>query len=190
MSATCYIMGKLSDHMDKTIIFSTDKIFFSYPSPLIENEFRKFFLEYISSSSSFLPFSDNEKQCFNHRNKLLGQPTLRQSQSAMNAATANIDNEQTEDEEQQQDPSKSVIKTEQKQKPYEEKLIIHYTHEKILHDFKRDIHRVYDDVFKNTPVSDVKLIVGNRNRRNASKELIHKRPKLSILQNKLKKSKF
>jgi hypothetical protein len=105
-------------------------------------------------------------------------------------AIANIDNDQTEDEEQQQEPRKSAIKKEQKQKPYEENLIIHYTHEKRLHDFKRDMHQVYDDVFKNTPVSDVKLIVGNRNRRNASKELIHKRPKLSILKNKPKKSKF
>jgi hypothetical protein len=34
------------------------------------------------------------------------------------------------------------------------------------------------------------LIVDNQNRRNASKELIHKRPKLSVLKYKLTKSKF
>ncbi|CAF3341232.1 unnamed protein product [Rotaria sp. Silwood2] len=100
----------------------------------------------------------------------------------MSAATANIDNEQNDEE--KKEPKEPKINTEQNQKPYEDKLIIHYTHEKRLHDVKRDMHQVYENVFQITPVSDVKLIVGNRNRRNACKELISKRPKLSILTNK------
>ena len=36
----------------------------------------------------------------------------------------------------------------------------------------------------------MKLIVGNRNRRDAKKELIHKRPKRSILQSKIIKNKY
>ncbi len=52
------------------------------------------------------------------------------------------------------------------------------------------MHQVYDNVFNNTPVTDVKMIVGNQNRRDASKELMRKRPKLSLLKNKPKKSKF
>jgi hypothetical protein len=52
------------------------------------------------------------------------------------------------------------------------------------------MHQVYENIFKNTPVSDVKLVVGNRNRHDASKELIRKRPKRSLLKNKPKKSKL
>ncbi len=45
------------------------------------------------------------------------------------------------------------------------------------------MHKIYDDVFKNTTVDDVKLIVGNRNRRSARYNLIRKRPKQSLLRN-------
>ncbi|CAF5208952.1 unnamed protein product, partial [Rotaria magnacalcarata] len=64
------------------------------------------------------------------------------------------------------------------------KLIVHYTHEKRFQTFKSDMHQVYDNTFKDTPAADVKLIVGNKNRRPAKKELICKRPKQSLLINK------
>ncbi len=51
---------------------------FSYPSTFIDNEFHRFFFEYISTSP-FLPFIDDEKQFFLMRQKLLGQSTQRQS---------------------------------------------------------------------------------------------------------------
>jgi len=51
---------------------------FSYPSTFIDNEFFKFFFEYISTSP-FLPFIDDEKQFFRMRQQMLGQPTQRQS---------------------------------------------------------------------------------------------------------------
>ena len=47
---------------------------------------------------------------------------------------------------------------------------------------KRDMHQIYDDVFKHSPVEDVKIIVGTRNQRDARNDLIQKRPKLSLLQ--------
>ncbi|CAF4961497.1 unnamed protein product [Rotaria socialis] len=43
------------------------------------------------------------------------------------------------------------------------------------------MHQVYDNTFKDTPAADVKLIVGNKNRRSAKTELICKRPKQSLL---------
>ncbi len=46
----------------------------------------------------FLPFIDDEKKYFDMRNKLLGQPTARQSQIAFSAATADMDNDQTDDQ--------------------------------------------------------------------------------------------
>ena len=51
------------------------------------------------------------------------------------------------------------------------------------------MHQVYNRGFQNTPVSDVQLIVGNRNRRDAKNPLIRQRTKRSLLQNKPTKSK-
>ncbi len=48
---------------------------------------------------------------------------------------------------------------------------------------------MYENMFNNTPVSAFKMIVGNRNRRDARHELIRKRPKSSLLEKKPIKSK-
>ena len=72
---------------------------------------------------------------------------------------------------------------------YADRLIIHDTHEKRFHSFKRQMHQVYEDVFKNTPAMTIKLIVGSRNRPNARNDLIHKRPMISLLKNRLPTSK-
>jgi hypothetical protein len=73
---------------------------------------------------------------------------------------------------------------------YGEKLFVHYKHEKRFQSCKRDMHRVYEDVFKNIPAMYAKLIVGNRNRRDAKNELIRKRPKKALLNNTITKSKY
>ncbi len=51
------------------------------------------------------------------------------------------------------------------------------------------MHTVYDDVFQNTPAMYTRMVVGTRNRRNAKNELIRKRPKQTLLQNKITKRK-
>jgi hypothetical protein len=51
------------------------------------------------------------------------------------------------------------------------------------------MHEKYADVFKNTPAMNVRLIVGNRNRRAATNDLIRKKPQKSLLTNKPGKSK-
>ncbi|CAF1612204.1 unnamed protein product, partial [Didymodactylos carnosus] len=71
-----------------------------------------------------------------------------------------------------------------KAKSYGHKLIIHYTHEKRFQSFKKDMHTIYEDVFKDTPAMQVKLIVGNKNRRSARQQLIRKKPSKTLLQNK------
>ncbi len=120
------------------------------------------------------------------RHKILGQPTSQQSQLAISAATADIDNDQTDDLE----PKPSIKKTEKIPRNFGDQLFVHYTHEKRFQPSKRDIHQVYDNVFKNTNAMNLKIIVGNRNRRDAKNELIHKRPKPSILKNKPIKSNY
>ena len=59
--------------------------------------------------------------------------------------------------------SKQSTKSDDKVK----RIILHYHHEKRFHSFKCDLHKLYDDTIKNTPGMDLKLIIGNHNRRNA-----------------------
>ncbi|CAF2025721.1 unnamed protein product, partial [Rotaria magnacalcarata] len=56
-----------------------------YPLTFIENEFKKYFFDY-KSTSPFLQYIDKEKNYIDMRQTLLGQPTFRQSQVALSAA--------------------------------------------------------------------------------------------------------
>ncbi|CAF4569084.1 unnamed protein product, partial [Rotaria socialis] len=150
-----------------------------YPSIFIENEFHKYFSEYISKSP-FLPLIDDERKYFLMRKQILGQPTPRQSQVAMSAALAGIDNDSPDDDERQQpDPYKN--KSEEKISNYNEKFYTHFTHEKRFETCKRDMHQVYNHAFKDTSAMYTKQIVGNCNRRQAHNELIRKRPNKNIV---------
>jgi hypothetical protein len=175
------------------IFFINDlSILFSYPSSFIDEQFRKFSFEYLSSWS-FLPFIDNEKQYSLLYHKLNSQPTTRQPHVAVNltaAITGNIHIDQLNSTEETKSIESNKKTTNPMKKPYTNKIIIHYTHEKRFHSFKRDMHKIYDDNFKNSPAMDAKILVGNRNRPDAKHELIRKRPKQAILQNKPIKSKY
>ena len=121
-------------------------------------------------------------------NKSLGQPTQRQSQVALSAATANIDNEQTDEQIMEREKSKN---NNQNNPIYNkgDKFFVHYTHEQRFQSLKRDVHTLHQHMFHNSPAIYSKLIVGNRNRRNTQHELVRKRPRKALLQNqKLKVS--
>ncbi|CAF1289540.1 unnamed protein product [Rotaria sordida] len=156
-----------------------------YTSTYIEKEFHKHLSEHISTSP-FLPLINNEKEFILMRNKLLDLPTPRQSQVAMSAATADIDNDQTDD--QPIGPTEIPKKPETKQTNFGNKLFVHRTHEKRFKSYKQNMHRVYEDIFKDTPAIHAKLVVGNRNRRDTQNELIRKRPKQTLLQNTITKN--
>ncbi|CAF4940347.1 unnamed protein product [Rotaria magnacalcarata] len=180
-SSTFEVFNKERIYIKLTLLYN------GYPSSFIEKQFRNFFSEYINSSS-FLPFIDNETQFLTMHNKILNLPTARQSQVSISAATADIDNDQTDEPQNEPTTTTTTTTTAQERKKKEHtrgnKLIVHYTHEKRFQTFKSDMHQVYDNTFKDTPAADVKLIVGNKNRRPAKKELICKRPKQSLLINK------
>ena len=113
------------------------------------------------------------------RNKLLGEPTARQSQMSISAATADIDNDQTDElikKDQTTANQKSVDST--------DKFYVRYTHEQRFNTLKTDMHHVYDETFQNTPAMYTRMIVCTRNRRDAKNELIRKRPKRTLLRNK------
>ncbi|CAF3203641.1 unnamed protein product [Rotaria socialis] len=109
---------------------------------------------------------------------LSGQPSRQQSQVGMRIATLTTDNEHLIQE--------ATIQQNKKPNEFQNKLIIHYTHENRFNTCKRDIHRIFQETFANTPIIETKLVVGNRNQRNTIKELIRKRSRQTILKNKAK----
>lgn len=117
--------------------------------------------------------------------KIRDKPTPRQTQLALSAATANTDNDQTTNNINEQTDTTKTETTK-----HEQKLIVHYTYEKRLRSFAPKMHQNYENIFKNTNAIALKLVVGNRNRRNTKKELIHKRPKRCILQAKQIREKY
>ena len=55
-------------------------------------------------------------------------------------------------------------------------LIIHYNHEQRLSKMKKNLHHLWNKLFVNTSITETRLIIGNRNNKNAKRELIHTRP--------------
>jgi hypothetical protein len=64
----------------------------------------------------------------------------------------------------------------QKQIKFDTNLIIHYTYEKRLQTNKTGIHQLWNQTFQQAPVINNRLIIGNRNNRNMTRELVHRRP--------------
>ncbi|CAF1431400.1 unnamed protein product [Adineta steineri] len=159
-----------------------------YPSSFIDQQFHKFFNEFIYATS-ILSFIENEQQYILLRHEILGQPTPQQSQTALRATTADVDNDQT-DVTAETTSRESITTIHKKPINYADRLFLHYKHEKRFQPFKRNMHQIYQNVFKNTPAMDLRLIVGNRNRRDAKNELIRKRPKRSLLQCKQIRTKY
>ncbi|CAM4965740.1 unnamed protein product [Rotaria socialis] len=110
-----------------------------YPLTFIENEFQKYFSEYISISP-FLHFIDGETKYIYRRERVLGQSTFRQSQVAISVAQANVDNEEVDDPLNQ--PNGSTKQTEEKTLNFHEKLFIHFTHEKRFQPYRQDMHQI------------------------------------------------
>ena len=52
---------------------------------------------------------------------------------------------------------------------------LHYTPEKRLQTTKKLIHRLWELIFSQTPIKNAKLIVGHRNKRNTTEELVFQR---------------
>jgi hypothetical protein len=110
----------------------------------------------------------------------LAQPTIRQTQVTRSITSANANTEQPDD---------STVTTHGNVTDLQDRFFIHYTHEKRFRPFKRDMHQLYENVFQQTPAMAIRIVVGNRNRRDGGKELIQKRPKQHLLLNKQTKTK-
>ncbi|CAF3889969.1 unnamed protein product [Rotaria magnacalcarata] len=97
-----------------------------YSFSFIDKTFQKFFSGCISSRS-FLPFLNNEKQFSEMHHALSGQPSRQQSQVEMRIATLTTDNEHLIKE--SDNKQEFTIQGNKKQNEFQNKLIIHYTHE-------------------------------------------------------------
>ncbi|CAF1531528.1 unnamed protein product [Adineta ricciae] len=62
-----------------------------------------------------------------------------------------------------------------KSSKWNNQLIIHYTHEQRLQNYKRDLHRLWNETYRSTPIIHTRLIDGNRNNRTLARELVHHR---------------
>jgi len=134
--------------------------------------------------SQFLTIINDKQQFTRMRQDISSQPTSQQSQVTLSAATADLDNNPVDGDSIDQT---NIAQTKDKNNTeLEKKLIIHYTHEKRLHPFKRNMHRIYDNTFGKQIDTNIKMIVGSRNRPNAQKELIRKKPKQALLKKQTK----
>ncbi|CAF1418091.1 unnamed protein product [Adineta steineri] len=132
-----------------------------YPSKYIDQHFQKFFASHLSNSS-LIPMIYDENEFLIIRKKLFAQSSVKEIQ--MNRQIDNIGIKQTD-----------------KPNKFDKTLFLHYTHEKRLEPIKRDIHKIYSDVFQGTEAESMRLIIGHRNSRNLACELIRTRPYASFI---------
>ena len=117
-----------------------------------------------------MPFIDNEKYFTFIRDYLINKTTVTEHKIASRIAkTVDPNNTNTID-----DPLVQ-LRLRQRSK-WDKNLIIHYTHEARLENCKTNIHQLWNQLFNNTEVMDTKLVIGNRNSRNITKEAIHRHP--------------
>jgi hypothetical protein len=158
-------MFNLFDNSDHSFITS------SYPPRYLYDRFHQFLPSHLSISD-VLPTIHTENDFASLRYVLLNRPTIPEYQLASRVAKA-IKNNPTEEI---NDP---LVKARlNKQSKFDNNLIIHYTYEKRLQSNKTAIHHLWHQTFEQTPVIKTRLIIGTRNSRNITQELVHHRQTL------------
>ena len=146
--------------------------FLRYPLHFIDTQFTRFFSDHLSFDS-FLPMIENgiQYQLLHDsiRHKSITKPSKESGPnqshqyklpSSTSTATMMISNKSKQD-----------------------RIIVHDIHEGRFRSFKKDIHRIHQEILKNPHALETRLIVGNRNRRSAQFQLIRKRPSKKLLKN-------
>ncbi|CAF4801074.1 unnamed protein product [Rotaria sp. Silwood1] len=157
-----------------------------YPSNYINQEFEKFFADYmLLTSSPILPMITNENEFFALREKLSNQPTAKQTQVVTNAAAVELTQRTQNVAQQNENNMEATVK--RKNDKFKNNIFVHVTYEGRFKGLAREIHMVHDSHFKNTDYEEKRLIVGFRNNPNIEFELSRKRPALSVLEDPLAK---
>ena len=172
-------------------VYNRKELPFSYPCTYINGEFRRFFSQWmpLSSVSTVLPLLGDENQFFICRQKLLAQPTAKQTQVAKSATTVRAINDEQSHAQQnvgqtetaRQRSAVTMTEVQWNNDKFKNNIFIHCKHEARLEGLKKYIHEIHDGLFKNTSHGDIRLIVGNRNNPNMEYELTRKRPHSSLL---------
>lgn len=59
---------------------------------------------------------------------------------------------------------------------WDSNVIIHYSYENRLSTYKRDVHQLWNEHFRQTSVINTRLIIGTQNNPNLTKRLLRRRP--------------
>ncbi|CAF1515433.1 unnamed protein product [Rotaria magnacalcarata] len=153
-------------------------LFNGYPTTYIDKQFRKIFGNYITSNS-ILPLINNEDKFFRLRKEHMKQPTAQHSQVEARIAQFEQNNAEVLVEERIQMESSTAKIC--KSNKFQDRVIIHYTHEKRFTTIKKDMHAIFEKGFQGYGIEAVKLIVGHRNSPNSERELTRKQPPLKYL---------
>jgi hypothetical protein len=129
------------------------------------------------SQSIVWPLIRDENQYSHTRQQFIQKPTLKQTQ-LMKSIDSISRCSHTHNRILDSEDNKSDIIKEGK---YHNHLIVHYTHEKQLEPYKRDIHQIWNQIFLNSSASGIRLIVGSKNSRSIHRELIRTGPLPSVL---------
>jgi len=148
----------------------------SYPPRYIHWQFIKFF-SFHFQTSDILPTIKNENTIRRLHYLFVNTPTISEYQIATRIARA-IKQNPTEQ------LDNSLVRFQLKKKQIEQKdhLLIHYVYEKRLRNNKKDIHQLWNQIFKETPVLNTRLIIGNRNNHNLIQEIVQRHPRSSNVQ--------
>ncbi len=65
-----------------------------------------------------------------------------------------------------------------KRQDKEKTIIVHYTYERRFAQYKFKIHQIWNQSFHSISAMETKLIIGTRNNRNLTKELVRQSPRL------------
>ncbi|CAF2717511.1 unnamed protein product [Rotaria sp. Silwood2] len=128
---------------------------------------------------------NDEHEFFLLREKLLNQPTAKQTQLTISASTVELTQSTRHVTQQNYNSMEATIKS--KSDKFKNNIFLHVTHEGRLKGLARDIHIIHDNHFKNTMYGEKRLVVGFRNNPNIEFELSHKRPASSVLKDPLRK---
>ena len=140
----------------------------------------------MSSSTSLLQLIENERQFFLLRQKLLGQPTAKQTQVAYSATSVGVTVVDPGVEPTQTRRTNATVQRQNNK--FERTLFVRRRHKARLDGLKPHIHAIHNSSFVNTPNADIRLVVGPRNNPNTEFELSRKRPSSALLKGPSKKA--
>ena len=170
-------MGKFNSLIIRPYRF-IQYLFLRYPSTYVDKQFRKV-LDNCISPNSILPSIDSEEQFIQLRKNYMNSPAARHSQVEARIAQSNETNEEIPVE---QHNTTTSIKTKRQNKiNFQDTVVVHYTHEKRFTAMKKDMHKIFREVFKHFGLEAVQFIVGHRNNPTSEGELIRKRPSFKYL---------